>query len=120
MNIIKTYAGLLECKDYEEGDNILFLSGEDEPLADELSWMSGRSVSVRYWVSDKICTREEANDAFLRTCMGDAAVQYQVAYSELTGYLWTDEELMIGGHDLLKELKSSKGRWCILEVEYGA
>jgi len=25
---------------------------------------------------------------------------------------------MVGGHDLLEELRSHKGRYCLLEVEY--
>lgn len=75
-------------------------------------------MSIRYWISDKICTREEAEEAFVRTCMGDATVDFRVHCSDLTGYLWTDEELNVGGHDLLKELRSFAGKkWCILEVD---
>src|SRR5437868_3327415 len=39
-------------------------------------------------------------------------------YSEITGYLWTDENLMVGGHDLLDELRSHKGSFVHLEIAY--
>ena len=49
--------------------------------------------------------------------MGDANVDLQSRYSEITGYLWTDEDLNVGGHDLLAELKGHVGKWLIMEVE---
>ena len=39
-------------------------------------------------------------------------------YSDYTGYLWTDENLKIGGHDLLDELKEDCGKWLFLTIEY--
>jgi hypothetical protein len=49
--------------------------------------------------------------------MGHAAT-YRGVLSEYTGYLWTDEDLMVGGHDLLAELKSHLGKFCHLYVHY--
>ncbi len=112
-----TVAGLLSLHDDGEGMDILFVSSLSRPLAEELEWMNGKQVTVRYWISDKQSTKEEAQQGFIEELMGKADVDYHHAYSEITGYLWTDEDLKIGGHDLIAELKSYIGKWLILEIE---
>ena len=114
---MKTYQGLLSLHSWGEADDILYLSSLTDPLAEELGWMSGKKVTVRYWITDKQCTRDEAAEAAMLIAMGAADVTLNSRYSDITGYLWTDEDLNIGGHDLLAELKSSVGEWLILEVQ---
>lgn len=117
---IKTYAGKLRLGDYGdcEGHDILFISSLEDPLAEVLdSDISGRTVSIRYWICDVEMTKNQANESFLRTLMGLADVDFGPVYSEATGFLWTDEEIKIGGHDLLVELKSYVGKWLILEID---
>lgn len=111
-----TYQGLLSFRSYGEADDILFLSSLEDPLAEELEWMHGTQVTVRYWLTDQQCTREEARESAVLTAMGAADVDFGARYSEITGYLWTDEELKVGGHDLMAELRSNVGKWLILEV----
>lgn len=119
---ILTYAGWLSIG-YGESDEALKLydpDGDtpDGPLAELLKEaFAGKQVSVRYWITDERVDRDQAQEAFLRTLFGDIEVEFNAHYSDITGYLWTDEELNIGGHDLLSELKSHKGKWLILEVE---
>ena len=113
----RTYTGLLSFHSYGEADDILFLSTLNDPLADELQWMSGKKVTVRYWITDKEVTKGEAQEGFVRWLVGAADVEFGSRYSEITGYLWTDEELNVGGHDLIEELRSNVGKWLILEVE---
>ena len=50
--------------------------------------------------------------------IGGIEADFNPRYSEITGYLWTDEELNVGGHDLMAELKSNVGKWLILEIVY--
>lgn len=113
----RTYAGLLSTRSHGDADDVLLLSSLSYPLADELEWMSGETVTVRYWITDRPCSRDEAQTAFLRTLHGTADVEYRSRYSELTGYLWTDANIVVGGHDLLAELTSHVGQWLIMEVE---
>ncbi len=113
----RTYAGWLEQRDSSEAMDILFLSGTEEPLAETLEWMTGKQVCVRYWITNKQATADEAQEEFIGRLMGTADVKFWSHYSEVTGYLWTDEDLNVGGHDLLREFKSSLGKWLILEVE---
>lgn len=115
--MIKTYHGLLSLHSWGEADDVLYLSSLTEPLAEELKWMNGKNVTVRYWITDRPCTLEDASAAFMMLAMGYADVDIISNYSEISGYLWTDENLNIGDHNLLAELKSSVGKWLILEVQ---
>lgn len=117
MKLIE-YSGLLSLHSYGESEDVLFLSTLGNPLADELAdEISEKTVTVRYWITDTETTKEEATEEFMAMLMGSAFARFQAYYSEITGYLWTDEDLTIGGHDLMDELKSSAGKWLILEIE---
>lgn len=97
--------------------SLLFLSTLEKPLVEELDWIKDSEVTIRYWICDKECSRDEANEDYAKQIMGSVEYEYGAVYSELTGYLWTNEELMVGGHDLLDELLGNVGKYLILEVE---
>ena len=113
----RTYTGLLSLHIYGEADDILFLSTLLDPLAEELEWMKGKNVTVRYWITDKQVSKEDAVEGFVGQLMGIADCEFGARYTEVTGYLGTDEELNVGGHDLISELKSAVGKWLILEID---
>lgn len=119
---VLTYAGQLTLGHGESDDALKLYNPDvympDAPLAELLERdFAGKQVSVRYWITDEQIERDEAQEAFLRTLLGDVDAEFGAHYSDITGYLWTDEKLNIGGHNLLKELKSHVGKWLILEVE---
>lgn len=112
------YTGLLCHHSWGDADDILFLSSEPDPLAEVLdSSIAHKHVTVHYWITDQECTRDEAQDQFLRKLCGVANIDFVSHYSEMTGYLWTDESVQIGGHNLISELSSHIGKWLILEIE---
>jgi hypothetical protein len=113
----ESYEGRLSVHDHGESDDVLFIETYPEPLAEILEWISGKNVSVRYWVSNEKATKSTVNEEFVKTLFGAGDSNFNARYSELTGYLWTDEDLNVGGHDLLDELKSFDGYWIILEIE---
>ena len=113
-----TYSGLLSKHSWGEADDILFLSSQSDPLAEQLqSDIACKQVTARYWITDKQATKEQAQEDFVRQLVGAADCDFGSRYSEMTGYLWTDEACKIGGHDLIAELRSHVGKWLILEVE---
>ena len=126
----KLFSGWIALRNEGEAYDILFVGGtksswlsneDNRPLAErvqDLMMSHGDFLSIRYWVSDKEQPLEEVQEEFLMELMGAANADYGHHYSELTGYLWTDEELMVGGHDLLKELKSHKDRFLHLEITF--
>lgn len=77
----------------------------------------GKLVTVRYYTSDKkIASLEKAQEEFLKRVMGFTCANYHMHYSEVTGYLWTDENLNVGGHNLLAELSTQVGKYLLMEV----
>lgn len=119
---LKTLIGWITLEEEQENyHESLFLRGgggeEEEPLAERLEFMDGRQVTVRYWIAEKECTKEEAVEDFAGALMGRAEADFGARYSEYTGYLWTDENIGVGGHDLLRELRGYDRQFLILEVE---
>lgn len=108
--------GWLEIETAEEEHETITLEGE--PIAEALSYISGNFVTVRYYLSDKEATKDELTEDFLiNTLYGNMDSEYGARYSEYTGYLWTDDNLEIGGHDLLSELMDADGKFLYLIIE---
>jgi hypothetical protein len=119
----RRYRGTLAEHDRGEGMDILFLDPGDEPLAEMISGdldRFGRYLTVRYWTAAEPRSDEDMIDGALRELLGAGDATFRHAYTEITGYLWTDEDINVGGHDLLGELRSQKGRYCLLEIIYSA
>lgn len=114
---LKTYKGLLCLHNFGEASKILYLSSLQEPLASVLNDdITYKKVSAHYWITDKEVSKEEAIKQHVKRLYGFADCSFGSHYSELTGYLWTDEEIKIGGHDLINELRQFIGKWLILEI----
>lgn len=122
---IKTYKGYLRESYWGGADDILFLfpsksaEGADlSPLSEILEEdLEGKQVSVRYYVCNRKCSLVEAQKSHLAMLAGLVDANVGARYSEVTGYLWTDEEVKIGGHGLIEELHSHVGKWLILIVD---
>ena len=103
------------------GDNSEILLLDDMPLAEKLRDMNGRIVNVNYYVSKEKVSVERASELFFKsthsTHFGRIEAEFFARYSEKTDTLWVEEELTIGGHDLLDELKKHTGEYLMLHVK---
>lgn len=120
---IVRYCGLLRKTNNGEENDLLGLMQNNESvilaqlIKDDMD-NYGHYISVRYYVSNVNSSFDEISKEFFMKLMGHEHINYGVNYSEITGYLWTDEEIVIGGHDLLNELKGSFGKYLYLEIKY--
>lgn len=117
----KVYEGFIGIHSHGEADDILFITGHNDPLAEIISediYRNGRFLTVRYFISDQKHSIEELQEDFIRKVMGVSDAKFCHRYSEITGYLWTDEKLKVGGHDLITELKSYENKFLYLEIEF--
>ena len=126
----KTFKGKLYEGDFGEDWDVLYLEGGENPLLVEvLEFISNKKFpfneervekqikELRYAISDKpISNIEEIIQDVMLYVDGVLELEYDQRFSEITGYLWTDEELNIGGHNLLNELKKEVGRYLYLEI----
>ena len=94
---------------------------EDSPLVERIKgylWPAGEFASVRYATASTPIDEGKFIDLEIRTSLGETEAKYYERYSDLTGYLWTDEELKVGGHDLLNELKTYADQYLYLEITF--
>ena len=119
----KEYAGRLILAPNGEADEILYVLSDSgvtgDPLAKRVEgdmWQHGRKLSVRYWIAPKPINRKLRRDMIIKE--GEGFADFGHRYSEITGYLWTDEDLMVGGHDLIGELRNYVGQYVHLEITF--
>jgi len=126
----RTYSGLIAIRPRGEDDDALWLIDpnaswdpwDDEPLAGRVAEdidQFGHTVTVSYRITDEPRTLDELIENEAKKLAGAADADYTQHGSDITGYLWTDAELNIGGHDLLAELSSAEGLWCLLVIRFG-
>jgi hypothetical protein len=117
MNML-IYKGLITETSRGENDDALFIGDMEYPIAEEFKEeIQGKQVSVRYFISDTEKTKESLTENLISSIAGDVDADYGDRYSDISGYLWTDEELTVGGYDLLTELRSNIGKFVYMEVD---
>jgi hypothetical protein len=116
----RVYEGWISLHTCGEAEDILYLSKVSDPLASAVAddMFHGQFLSVRYYISDAEVSIDELEEAEIRKIVGGGEARFRHRYSEITGYLWTDEDLIVGGHDLIGILSSQLGKWCHLEIEF--
>jgi hypothetical protein len=95
-----------------------------EPLALVVWGKTGygnKPVSVSYHITDQPADGAELTMMVIAQMCGVSAsgtlkTAYNHRYSEMSGYLWTDETFKVGGHDIIEELSGSVGKWCHLNL----
>lgn len=112
------YKGLIVEGSKGENEEALFIGEIEEPIAYELKErIQGKKVSIRYWISNIEKTKENLTINTIKTMVGAIDANYEDIHSDMTGYLWTDEDINVGGHDLLSELRSSIGKFIYMEID---
>jgi hypothetical protein len=78
-------------------------------------------VGVSFYISNDKKGEEEVKEQYLKQIFGDISASYDdntYYYSEYTydnsSY---DTTLMVGGHNLLRELETYKGKWCVIKIK---
>lgn len=78
-----------------------------------------KMVTIRYFTADKELSEDEFSYELAKVATGYAEADYGMAYSEITGYLWTTEDFEVGGHDMIEELKTHVGKFLHMEIVFG-
>lgn len=116
----KVYKGKIRIGTYYPNDEALFVGEDSEPFIElwKYDFANRQQVSVRYWISESNKTLEQLQENQLLSISGASEADYGDRYSDITGYLWTDQDLKIGGHDLFNELIGHVGKYLYMEVVY--
>lgn len=86
---------------------------DQEIVSESLEGYTGKTVTMYLEIKgdEVLCIA----DARTMVC-GTIKANYSPRYSEITGFLWLDEEASIGSVEILEILEESKGRSARLEV----
>lgn len=112
------FSGYIKNGDYGDNYDAWLLGDKPVTLLFQYNNLLNKNLTISYYISDKEKTLEEAKEGFIKSLFGISSGVYSDHYSEITGYLWTDEDLQIGGHDLLGELGCYEGKYCNLIVRF--
>lgn len=85
-------------------------------MEDRIDWC-GSYASVRFVTCDAPIDPTKIEENLIKSYYGNVEQQYYHRYSDYTGYLWTEEEFVIGGHDLIKILTNNIGKYIHMEIE---
>jgi hypothetical protein len=125
MTPIKTFeiAGRLQMVD--SGEAVCVLGVDDEVrgqiiLAEVLqSGLAEAQASVArrrdlvcqasYFVTERAIAWETLEVDRIRMVMGDPSADFRHVYSDLTGYLWTEEQFVVNDHDIIAEIYQNSG-----------
>lgn len=78
---------------------------------------SSKYANIQMLIGDTPIDIEHIEETKIVSMMGEVEHEYYHTYSDYTGYLWTNEDFIVGGHDLLKILRSNEGKYIHLEIE---
>ena len=85
-------------------------------MEEKIGWRN-RIANVRMVFGDAPIDPHAVDAAIINTYYGTVDAQFRVHVSDLSGYLWTDEEFKVGGHSMIDILKANLGKWCHIEIE---
>lgn len=85
-------------------------------MEEDYSW-TGKYASVRMLTGDTPIDLDNLDETYIVSMMGEVDSRYYHCYSDYTGYLWTEEDFKVGGHNLVFILQSHLGEYIHLEIE---
>lgn len=87
---------------------------------EDLCGWRGNYASIQMLTGDTPIDLNHIDETKIVSMMGEVDSYYYHRYSDLTGYLWTEEEFKCGGHDIPNILLSHMGEYIHMEIElYG-
>jgi hypothetical protein len=76
-------------------------------VIDELNEWSGSIMLFAWHITSDPLGFHQLEEHLVQTAMGVTKTQFCHSYSDLTGYLWTDEKVTVNCHDFLKEIRET-------------
>ena len=107
-----------------DSDSCLAVSENSEVFKDNLviseffeNELNGKQIRLNYFISDKEIPREGLEEQYLKKISGLVDASIYPVYSDVTGYLWTEENCVVGGHNLYEELSNYVGKYLDMAIE---
>ena len=85
-------------------------------MEEKCGW-SHKYASIQMLTGNTPIDLDHIDETKIVSMMGEVESRYYHRYSDYTGYLWTEEGFICGGHDLLKILQSHLNEYIHIEIE---
>lgn len=85
-------------------------------MATKIGW-SNVYASVRFLTGDTPIDPLKVEQIIIENYFGNVKSLYRHHYSDYTGYLWTDEDFVVGGHKIPKILENYNKKYIHMEIE---
>lgn len=85
-------------------------------MEETIGWRE-KFASIRLFTSDSPIDPTKVEEQFIMEYYGESEAVYFLHYSDLTGYLWTDEGFKVGGHDIIQLLECNEHKFVHMEIE---
>lgn len=74
---------------------------------EKIAGWQGKILTFAWHIASEPLSFHELEDHMIKTAMRHTEARFTHAYSDLTGYLWTNEDITCGGHDILREIQET-------------
>lgn len=106
--------------EYDEGcSSTAIRDGRDNIVLAEFfeNNLDEKEVYIRYYITDEFIPTEKIEENFIKKISGIVDATIYPVYSDITGYLWTEEKIKINGHDLFEEIDNYEGKYLDMVIE---
>lgn len=106
--------------EYDEGSSsVAIRDGRDNIVLAEFfeNNLDKKEVYIRYYITDEFIPTEKIEENFIKKISGIVDATIYPVYSDITGYLWTEEKIEINGHDLFEEINNYEGKYLDMVIE---
>ena len=107
-------AGKITDSKYDTESSYILVGGKS--VSEFVSRFSHRKVWCIWVVSDTFITPERATMMGVERAIGVALATRGDVFSDPTGYLWTDDEGKIGGHDIAAAIACHAGKYAFIVI----
>ena len=106
--------------EYDEGcSSTAIRDGRDNIVLAEFfeNNLDKKEVYIRYYITDEYLPTEKIEENFIKKISGTVNATIYPVYSDITGYLWTEENIKINGHNLFEEINNYEGKYLDMVIE---
>lgn len=112
----KVIKGKIRVQDFgDPGDGVYV---DETILSKQLEFLYDKEVCISFYISEEPKEIEDLKENLILSTCGSLYADYSDFYSDFTGYCFTNDDLMVGNHDLIKDISLNDGKYIYLICKY--
>lgn len=111
------FSGYVQVMDYIGGEYSETVYLGKEPLANILRGYNGKNVYICYAFWDRRITPGDLRNLAIMSAMGECEARLFGCYSEITGFLYLEQDGAVGGHNLLSIFEENVDKFGAIVIQ---